>query len=55
MKCNSLLEAVSCAYTITTVGDVVLFSPACASFDNYDNYAKRGEHFVSLVNKYVKE
>lgn len=30
-------------------GDVVLFSPACASFDMYDNFNVRGEHFIDLV------
>lgn len=32
-------------------GDIVLFSPACASFDQYKNFEVRGDHFVELVNK----
>ena len=32
-------------------GDAVLFSPACASFDQYQNYMQRGDHFESLVIK----
>ena len=30
-------------------GDVVLLSPACSSFDQYESYAKRGDHFKRLV------
>lgn len=32
-------------------GDIVLFSPACASFDQYKNFEARGAHFVELVSK----
>ena len=30
--------------------EVVLLSPACASYDQYDNFARRGEHFKQLVD-----
>ena len=30
-------------------GEIVLFSPACASFDEFDNYKQRGEYFCNLV------
>ena len=33
-------------------GDVVLFSPACASFDRYNDYKDRGRHFQSMVQDY---
>jgi UDP-N-acetylmuramoylalanine--D-glutamate ligase len=33
-------------------GDVVLFSPACASFDRYGDYKERGKHFQTLVEDY---
>ena len=31
---------------------VILYSPAAQSYDQYDNFEQRGEHFNSLVNKY---
>ena len=34
---------------------VILFSPACASFDQYNNFEKRGEAFVYHVKKLIKE
>ncbi|MGZ4197700.1 MAG: UDP-N-acetylmuramoyl-L-alanine--D-glutamate ligase [Solirubrobacteraceae bacterium] len=44
-----LEHAVSLARTEANPGDVVLLSPACASFDQYPNYEARGEHFRALV------
>jgi UDP-N-acetylmuramoylalanine--D-glutamate ligase len=42
-------EAVRSASAAARPGEVVLFSPACASFDQFRDYEKRGEHFRSLV------
>jgi len=50
--CGSLEEAVNKAGSIAGRGDVVLFSPACASYDMFDNYRQRGESFIKLVNPY---
>lgn len=46
---SSLEEAVSLAGRLTGPGGVVLFSPACSSFDMFRNYEERGDLFASLV------
>jgi UDP-N-acetylmuramoylalanine--D-glutamate ligase len=37
---------------MTKPGDVVLLSPACASFDRYGDYQERGKHFQKMVEDY---
>jgi UDP-N-acetylmuramoylalanine--D-glutamate ligase len=46
---DSLLEAVSKAFESAVSGDVVLLSPACSSFDMFQNYQHRGEVFRQAV------
>lgn len=46
---NSMEEAVAFAHDHAQNGEVVLLSPACASWDMYDNFEQRGEHFKKCV------
>lgn len=46
---SSADEAVAVAYRIGKKGDVVLLSPACASFDLFENYEDRGNKFKAAV------
>ncbi|MEM6475198.1 MAG: UDP-N-acetylmuramoyl-L-alanine--D-glutamate ligase [Pseudomonadota bacterium] len=48
-RCELVSEAVRRAREAARPGEVVMFSPACASFDQFRDYEKRGSHFRSLV------
>ena len=49
--CNSLEETVNLAKKVSKPNQIVLFSPASASFDMFKNFADRGIQFKNLVNK----
>ena len=51
---NHLLEAVAEAGRNAAPGDVVLLSPACASFDMFDSYKHRGDQFRSAVADWIE-
>jgi len=45
--CRAILEKAS-------AGDIALFSPACASFDQFRDFEDRGRKFKALVKKLAK-
>ncbi len=49
----TLKEAVELSQRETQAEDVVLLSPACASFDMFKSYNDRGQQFVACVNSLV--
>ena len=55
VRVKTLEEAVEEAQRTALPGDVVLLSPACTSYDAYENFERRGEHFRSLTRQMIKE
>jgi UDP-N-acetylmuramoylalanine--D-glutamate ligase len=55
LDAGSLDEAVALARSQAQAGDAVLMSPACASFDMFDNYEHRARVFVQAVNRLAHE
>ena len=51
VEAKSMDEAVNAAYKISSSGDCVLLSPACASFDLFDDFEDRGRQFKTAVRK----
>ncbi len=55
VKVGSLEEAVHWAWSKARPGDVVLLSPACSSYDMFQNYQERGKRFKAIVQDLKKE
>jgi len=52
-RADTLERAVALAHEAADAGDVVLLAPACASFDQFENYEHRGRVFKELVQTLV--
>ena len=54
-RCGDLERAVAGAGAAARPGEVVLLSPACASFDQYEDFEARGTHFRELAQRWAAE
>ncbi len=54
MRASSMDEAVRIALSVAEIGDAVLLSPGCTSFDAYPNYGARGDDFIRAVHELVE-
>ncbi len=52
--CGTLEKAVAAAWADANPGDVILLSPACASWDQFTSFEARGEAFRALVTPYLE-
>ena len=48
---ENVMTAVPLAYEVSRPGDVILLSPAAASWDQYPNFEVRGDDFIKAVNQ----
>jgi len=49
VECGTLAAAIQQAHRVASPGDTVLLAPACASYDQFDNFEQRGRVFKDLV------
>ena len=55
VQVTDLSSAVKKAHLLATPGDIVLLSPGCASYDEFENYEVRGLFFKSVVKNLIKQ
>ncbi len=54
-KVQTMQEAVTAAYELSCPGDVILLSPAAASWDQYRSFEERGDEFIQAIQELVKK
>ena len=54
-RADDFTEAVLLAKRVAQSGDIVLLSPACASFDVFHNFAERGDRFREIVMSFSEK
>jgi UDP-N-acetylmuramoylalanine--D-glutamate ligase len=54
LRCGTIDAAVKEAHTRAVRGEVAVLAPACASFDQFDNYEHRGREFTRLVGELME-
>ncbi|MFW6279516.1 MAG: hypothetical protein ACOC2T_00620, partial [Planctomycetota bacterium] len=54
-EAQTLEKAIHIAHDLSMPGSTVLFSPACASFDMFENFAQRGRRFKELVQRLARD
>lgn len=52
---NTVAETVPVAYKSSEKGSIILFSPACASWDQYNNFEERGDDYVQSIDYLINE
>lgn len=52
--CHTVEQATNAAWKDAKSGEVVLLSPGCASFDQFDSFEQRGQHFMELARSLVE-
>ena len=48
---DDIVEATKKAYEVSKIGDTILLSPACASWDQFNSFEERGDAFKETINK----
>lgn len=54
-QCETMFDALNEAWSMSEPEDVILLSPACSSYDQFDNYEQRGDLFKDAVRKIITE